>query len=640
MGKPTIMKGTVISLIYVYFHLLFSSFVLFIIIFFLGNSGIGFDREQSCISISDVTYICIFEIFRSEFTSIIEELSSISTGNQNMQIQELNKNEPRNNICVSVSKLHDKTQSYNLRLDDDLIRTPYDIFSVIRSKKSSDIQFYGETETNMFEYFIHILIDDMAYPYIEDCSSSFIDEKDPLVTRMLDKITPKLQNFIDIISQYDDETVQRKFSLIIVPRLKQSWSLLWIQFTSNKKFINVRQIDTRPKYVSEISYNLKVFTRALLKTVLSIPEKEDIVLQYSHMTPFLESEELTNDKLLISNIWTILEGYQKYGFNIDPRKVLLRPAPVQLTSDTLESIRDRASKEPSELDDDYKDEIILTNTGTHPFLENIDGDKRTKNRRRQSAIIDIQNRQQESVSMDESPAEGKHSNSDNEEYIALEQKRRRKDTVSSTGLQNNLLNRRYNEPYVTDKNLKSIRENLPYDKEKLKVLLKEFEDVYNNIQKQFYSRWSNNAPTDERLSARSFVFPMYGPTQIEYEILTSFGVIATKNLLRKLAGLNIYPNKQQMRAISNARRWINQRFRCDFSRGCVYYLRNPHVLIPSYRDIPYIILATHLHYHCCDGFDTHNRLKGGWYISRKCVDWVISRCYKCEHKKKGNKTVR
>lgn len=552
-----------------------------------------------------------------------------------MQLQESDKTEPTNNICVCVTSLHDKTQHYDIEHNDDLIRTPNDIYSLIKSKKSSAIQFYGETKTNVFEYFINILIDDMAYPFFENDSSHFINDKDPIVRRMLKKVLPKLQNFINIITRYDNPTAQRKFSLIIVPRLKQSWSLLWIQFTNHKKFINLRQIDTRPKYISEIPYNLKTFTRALLKSVLRIPENEEIILQYSHVTPFLESERFSNDELLISNIWAILKGYEQCGFNIDPKAALLRSTPIPFSCENLEDVRNRVSVESSEMDEKPNNEIALINTGAYPLLEDVNNDEKNKKGSKQFVITDSEDRQSKSESINELPTVHgvKHPRaSENKEYISLERKKKRTNMNALTGAHNSQ-GRKYSEPYVTDKNLKSIKEHIPYDKEKLQELLLEFEEVYNNIQKQFYSRWSNSSPTDERLSARSFVFPMYGPTQIEYEILTNYGVVATKNLLRKLAELDIYPNKQQMRAISNARRWINQRFRCDFDRGCVYYLRNPHVLIPSYKDIPYIILATHLYYNCCDGFDTHNRLKGGWYISRKCVDWVISRCYKCEHKR-------
>ncbi|GME96221.1 unnamed protein product [Ambrosiozyma monospora] len=159
----------------------------------------------------------------------------------------------------------------------------------------------------------------------------------------------------------------------------------------------------------------------------------------------------------------------------------------------------------------------------------------------------------------------------------------------------------------------------------------QYKEKYDEIQTKFYSRWAgSDAVAGEPITSQDeYVFPMYGPTQIEFEILIVPEVVATKSLLLKLKRLNIFPTQQQMRSISNARRWINQRFKYDRKHGCVIYLRDSEVIIPDYDDVPYIVLATHLHYRCLSDVFTYNIVRKQWYISKKSVEYILERCPLC-----------
>ncbi|GME75099.1 unnamed protein product [Ambrosiozyma monospora] len=88
-----------------------------------------------------------------------------------------------------------------------------------------------------------------------------------------------------------------------------------------------------------------------------------------------------------------------------------------------------------------------------------------------------------------------------------------------------------------------------------------YKEKYDEIQTKFYSRWAgSDAVAGEPITSQDeYVFPMYGPTQIEFEILIVPEVVATKSLLLKLKRLNIFPTQQQMRSISNARRGYHSR---------------------------------------------------------------------------------
>lgn len=555
-------------------------------------------------------------------------------------MQRLSKVVPTNKVCVCASLLQreetiddkeDAEDHQNSKDADDLIEKPIDVYSMVQSAcQVSEIQYIYPVESAPGKYFIHLFVDDIAFQFIERLpKDTFINEEDPVVKKMLDRIMHQITKSMGFSRAAKDVIDKRQFALVIATHLHLAWTLIWVKFTNVDRFAYAYQIDCKPRFIGELSYNLRLFLELLVRRILEVDSETDMILQYQYVMPQLESEEHSNDQLLVSDIGNILKGYQENGFNIDETNIhfseiadldLLKTSKREKESKSLALLVKKRGR-PRTKGMNSIEEMDISVPETQVTRRGPGRPRSRKNKRRKMV--------QEIVE------DGINPLSRNAHRVKTRGKTKKNTEVEPSNITRRLLRRSAEAlypGYVTYKNLEEIKKQIPYDSVKLQQLVDNFKITYEKIQRRFYSRWAGSTVDEdkENLKMTSQVFPMYGPTQVEFEILLRHQVVTTKNLMAKLTGLGINPTKSEMRSISNARRWINQRFRYDTHRKCVYYLRNPKVVIPDYNDVPYIVMATHLHYNCCDAFTTHNLLKSCWYISHKCVNYIISQCSQCK----------
>ncbi|KAH3669379.1 hypothetical protein OGAPHI_001500 [Ogataea philodendri] len=387
----------------------------------------------------------------------------------------------------------------------------------------------------------------------------------------------------------------RQCGLIYAIKLRYSWTLIWVKI-HNSKFVEITQIDSKPREIAQLTERQLAEIKQHICVMLDIPGLDQLVYTFRYWMPVMEDENLSNDNLLVINLQQLLSGYQWHGFELKPENIEYE---YQSLVNGLTELKRAYHKHLVEGSPEPVEVVEVAEKTPEPTKRGASEDTPLRKRTRRGG------------------------EDDNHHHPHPKPKVVKEKVVDTSGHDNQPC-------YVTVDNLETIKQQIKYDPKKLKDMVKEFQTKYEDIQARFYSRWAKQSGSDvEEEEEDETSFSMYGPTQAEYEILISQEVVATKTLLKKLSHMDIFPNQQQMRAISNARRWINQRFKFDPATKTVQYLRDSNVVIPDYLDIPYIVIATHLHFDCLAPLLTYNHVRRNWYISKKTVDYIIAQCEFC-----------
>ncbi|KAG7821665.1 hypothetical protein KL928_000140 [Ogataea angusta] len=393
-----------------------------------------------------------------------------------------------------------------------------------------------------------------------------------------------------VFQDYEDNS--RQCGLIYAIKMPYRWALVWVKI-HNSKYVEIHQIDSKPREIGRLKETQLDEIKRNICLMLSLENTDDLASSFRYWMPVMEDENLSNEALLIVNLKQILEAYHWHGYGLRCENIKFNYHKlVTGFSDFRRAFHTHlveGSPEPQEVMEVHEE---TPEPAKRPPTEDLPLRKRTR-----------------------------RGGEEEQTPKPKEVKEKVVDTVIHE-----------NQPcYVTVENLEQIKHEIKYDPKKLKQMVKDFQTKYEEIQAKFYSRWARQSGSNDVDEEDESSFSMYGPTQAEYEILISQEVVATKTLLKKLSHMDIFPNQQQMRAISNARRWINQRFKYDPATKTVQYLRDSNVVIPDYLDIPYIVIATHLHFDCLPPLLTYNHVRRNWYISKKTVDYIIAQCEYCNH---------
>ncbi|ODV85318.1 hypothetical protein CANARDRAFT_184662, partial [[Candida] arabinofermentans NRRL YB-2248] len=433
------------------------------------------------------------------------------------------------------------------------------------------------------DYHIFLLIDDFELQKLSSIPVTLNSSNTELQDYLL-KISKKLENYKESLKSYDGEVNRlRNHAVIFTLELGNMWTTIWIKF-NDSKFITITQVDSKPRQLGEISKNIKLALKLVISQLLDVPS---IVYRFDYCMPSLEDENFSNETLVLLNTLQIIQGYSNFGFNLSVSNFQTDYNMLLQWSNTCHSLITSSTEDES------------------PEPESKKKTPESAKKKDPSATEDKEAKK---------PKTKVRTQPKNKNFFSKQSQ----EELESFG-----------PCYVTMDNLKEIRNTIDYDATKLRKIVEEFKSTYDDIQRRFYYKWVSDNLMSGLEDEKTFAFPMYGPTQIEFEIINSSEVVATKSLLQKLAKMGIYPNQQQMRQVSNARRWINQRFKYDSQSKTVHYLRDLEVVIPDYDDIPYIVLATHLHFGCLNNLATYNQVRRNWYISKKAVDFILKNCYKC-----------
>jgi hypothetical protein len=464
----------------------------------------------------------------------------------------------------------------------------------------------------------------------------------------------------------------RSQCLLIPIKLTNHWTLIWIKFTKFKKLIEMYQISGSINHHDKLSYKSQQIIKLFISDILNINKENDLIYSYKYISRYLHG--LQEDRIIIDSIQKILKGYQYYGFNITPDN--LPYLDVNETEVTTRVTRTRALP-LSDLDDirEYNEKILKSrpkiintvpvtmksnevrkrNAETNIKCNNttVSNGNNTKNENKRVRSVENsddltskpkssnENKRIKSVENADELASKLKSKNENKKIKSLENpskltsKLKSKPTLPEPTT--NKINSR--KIIVTLDNLASIKQTIDYDPKKMSELVDLYIDTYNKVEALLLDKWSR-INSFSKIDSETFEPPflIYGPSQIELEILREDEIIATNTLKEKIKKYNVSLNTKTMRYLTSSRRWINQRFKLNKKLKNVYYTRDVDLIVPDYQDIPYIVLATHLAYNCLTGTETFDIIHQNWYISRKMVSFIISQCCKCHGKR--SKTTR
>lgn len=457
----------------------------------------------------------------------------------------------------------------------EIIRTPQDVYRMAKgSCEFSDVSYH--LRDLKADYHTNLFVDDGWLSSFEGyAEGKFVDETDQSVIETLGHMCKPLLPLKRRL-KYATEAELRRYSLVIATHLSTGWTLLWVQFTSVRPFVYIHQVDCLPQFANRISFNLMQAMKLIVANVLSI-DQDELAVKYDYVVPYLEDEKYSSDALLIANINAIATAYQYYGYN--------------LQTNQLSSFKKQTADELLE----YREIPIETIDGGEE-LELEDGEELPDDNSFMEQVVPVV------VEIAPPPKKA----------VAVE-------TAATHKLYHGSKSSIY-PIYVTKDNFDECKRNLHCDPKKIHILVDQYKQAYDIHQYKFYSRWTGNRLADDEMD-----FPIYGPTQIEYEILSRQEIVATASLLAKLREIGLNPDRKQMRSISNARRWINQRFRYNTEKRAVYYMRDREVVVPDYNDVPVIILCTYIHYNMPSPSEVYSVVRRNWYINKHAVQFVLDR---------------
>lgn len=524
------------------------------------------------------------------------------------------------------------------------------------------------------DYEIMLLIDTYFFQKVEN---SFKDSKDDITYKDNNNIDELTKQYFEEIEELKELTLPFKrsinsiktvdnsnngsiipslrFKSFILPiKLKNHWTLIWVKFSKLLKYVEFYQLSPLPSFDDKLSYRSHNVLKILILNILDISDKKDIEdFMFSYRFLGQSSYIKGLDLITVRNIQRIIKGYQESGFNIIPNNLpslLLNETQNQRPTRTralplmnLEDIRllnDRLSRKKAKLlqtsNTSSKGESRKRSADSRIRSEFINNDN-TKNHNNNGSNKNGNNSQFNKITI-----HFKNNTTGNSNSHSLPTKKiKLNDTMKIKSLSKQRSKSTSTEPpssakgdsklpIVTLENLETIKQSINYDKNKMLQIVEEYTKVYNEVEALLLDKWSRV----ELFSKTSNVskdppFLIYGPSQIELEILRENGIIATNTLKDKIKKYNVTLNTRTMRYLTSSRRWINQRFKYNKKLNIVYYTRDPNMIIPDYTDVPYIVMATHLAYGCSPSNVTFDIIHQNWYISRKMVSFIIGLCDKC-----------
>ena len=524
------------------------------------------------------------------------------------------------------------------------------------------------------DYEIMLLIDTYFFQKVEN---SFKDSKDDITHKDNNKIDELTKQYFEEIEELKELTLPFKRSInstktvdnsnngSIIPslrfksfilsiKLKNHWTLIWVKFSKLLKYVEFYQLSPLPSFDDKLSYRSQNVLKILILNILDISDKKDIEdFMFSYRFLGQSSYIKGLDLITVRNIQRIIKGYQESGFNIIPNNLpslLLNETQNQRPTRTralplmnLEDIRllnDRLSRKKAKLlqtsNTSSKGESRKRSADSRIRSEFINNDN-TKNHNNNGSNKNGNNSQFNKITI-----HFKNNTTGNSNGHSISTKKiKLNDTMKIKSLSKQRSKSTSTEPpssakgdsklpIVTLENLETIKQSINYDKNKMLQIVEEYTKVYNEVEALLLDKWSRV----ELFSKTSNVskdppFLIYGPSQIELEILRENGIIATNTLKDKIKKYNVTLNTRTMRYLTSSRRWINQRFKYNKKLNIVYYTRDPNMIIPDYTDVPYIVMATHLAYGCSPSNVTFDIIHQNWYISRKMVSFIIGLCDKC-----------
>ena len=524
------------------------------------------------------------------------------------------------------------------------------------------------------DYEIMLLIDTYFFQKVEN---SFKDSKDDITYKDNNNIDELTKQYFEEIEELKELTLPFKrsinsiktvdnsnngsiipslrFKSFILPiKLKNHWTLIWVKFSKLLKYVEFYQLSPLPSFDDKLSYRSQNVLKILILNILDISDKKDIEdFMFSYRFLGQSSYIKGLDLITVRNIQRIIKGYQESGFNIIPNNLpslLLNETQNQRPTRTralplmnLEDIRllnDRLSRKKAKLlqtsNTSSKGESRKRSADSRIRSEFINNDN-TKNHNNNGSNKNGNNSQFNKITI-----HFKNNTTGNSNSHSLPTKKiKLNDTMKIKSLSKQRSKSTSTEPpssakgdsklpIVTLENLETIKQSINYDKNKMLQIVEEYTKVYNEVEALLLDKWSRV----ELFSKTSNVskdppFLIYGPSQIELEILRENGIIATNTLKDKIKKYNVTLNTRTMRYLTSSRRWINQRFKYNKKLNIVYYTRDPNMIIPDYTDVPHIVMATHLAYGCSPSNVTFDIIHQNWYISRKMVSFIIGLCDKC-----------
>ena len=524
------------------------------------------------------------------------------------------------------------------------------------------------------DYEIMLLIDTYFFQKVENL---FKDSKDDITYKDNNNIDELTKQYFEEIEELKELTLPFKrsinsiktvdnsnngsiipslrFKSFILPiKLKNHWTLIWVKFSKLLKYVEFYQLSPLPSFDDKLSYRSQNVLKILILNILDISDKKDIEdFMFSYRFLGQSSYIKGLDLITVRNIQRIIKGYQESGFNIIPNNLpslLLNETQNQRPTRTralplmnLEDIRllnDRLSRKKAKLlqtsNTSSKGESRKRSADSRIRSEFINNDN-TKNHNNNGSNKNGNNSQFNKITI-----HFKNNTTGNSNSHSLPTKKiKLNDTMKIKSLSKQRSKSTSTEPpssakgdsklpIVTLENLETIKQSINYDKNKMLQIVEEYTKVYNEVEALLLDKWSRV----ELFSKTSNVskdppFLIYGPSQIELEILRENGIIATNTLKDKIKKYNVTLNTRTMRYLTSSRRWINQRFKYNKKLNIVYYTRDPNMIIPDYTDVPYIVMATHLAYGCSPSNVTFDIIHQNWYISRKMVSFIIGLCDKC-----------
>jgi hypothetical protein len=528
---------------------------------------------------------------------------------------------------------------------------------------------YSKTgEDQQYDYEAQILIDTHFFGQVEQFSRSNGDDNeryaeaqsiiadmdeisyikyiDGRYSEELKELRELLYPLRRAITEEEDYTVNRhtnypicslRHRVLLIPiKLRDSWTILWVRFTKHLKLVEIYQFGTDQFMDDKITYTTKALIKILVMYILGLnignDKSEELVYIFTYIAN--QSRTIPKDLSIVQTIRRILKGYQTFGFNVKPTNL---PELHENEGNALN--RHTRTRTLPLLDILATRELNEMFTKRRP-KQSLTSSKAQESRRRnpETRMKLNSSSTQKSVSIDCVPGDG-----NNEEVSSSRPpsgykraklnesgKTKLKFKSSSTELPTSPIKLVIRNSIATLDNLAEVKREMDRNNKDMLKIVEQYKENYNRVEAQLLDKWARVEMFSKAEDAKKEPpFLIYGPSQIELEILLQHGVIATNSLKEKIKKYNVTLTTRTMRYLTSSRRWINQRFKLNSKLKCVYYTRDPTMIIPDFNDVPYIVLATHIAYGCISSEETFDIIHKTWYISRKMVSFIIDLCNKC-----------
>lgn len=511
---------------------------------------------------------------------------------------------------------------------------------------------YQKNEPMQFDYEIQILIETCAINKIElsklieedaqaegnDDEGMEIDDEVSIpkaveldLKQLKELLLPFKRAIHEELDLSSENTVPnlRTRCLIMPIKLSKTWTLVWVKFSKITKYLEMFQLSGSIAQDDRLSYRSQEFIKSLLVDLFGLQSDDELMFSYRYIPNNLNSG--ANENLaIVKLIQGIVKGYQQCGFNVSPSSL-----PALQLDEAKANLRHTRSLPLMELKDvrDYNSKNVRR--APKAVANTVAPGKNSELRRRgvaASTKIYCNTNSQDAPSYSSHSHTTSNGNgrgrppSKKTRQLAAEEKPKISAPVSKSSNANSKV-------VVTLENLASIKKTIDYDEKRMSELVEAYVLTYNQVEAFLLDKWSRvNLFSKSEIPEAGLPFLIYGPSQIELEIIREGGIIATNTLKNKIKKYNVTLTTRTMRYLTSSRRWINQRFKLNRKIKSVYYTRDVNLIIPDYRDVPYIVMATHLAYNCLAPEETFEIIHKNWYISRKMVSFIIAECYKCRGK--------